>query len=154
MLGKADSIDFESRILQIYQQCRSKEEIDAAFEKLQNDMQEEIDTRMDEVRKQVIEHFDINVQEHLRTTKDATGAFLNRYQHIFWELTKFVLSSEAVFDDAKHTFRLQVLGSWLQEGCLLHAECIRFRRYSLPIVASAGAACAEYGTFAGYGRWC
>ena len=124
VLGKADSIDFESRILQIYQQCRSKEEIDAAFEKLQNDMQEEIDTRMDEVRKQVIEHFDINVQEHLRTTKDATGAFLNRYQHIFWELTKFVLSSEAVFDDAKHTFRLQVPVAGCKKGvyCMLNAS--------------------------------
>ena len=79
---------------------------------------------MDEVRKQVIEHFDINVQEHLRTTKDATGAFLNRYQHIFWELTKFVLSSEAVFDDAKHTFRLQVPVAGCKKGvyCMLNAS--------------------------------
>lgn len=108
VLGQADNVDFESRILQIYQQCRTKEEIDAAFEQLQHDMQDEIDSRMNKVREQVIEHFDINVQEHLRTTKDSTGAFLNRYQHIFWELTKYVLSSSAVFDDAKHTFRLTV----------------------------------------------
>ena len=62
---------------------------------------------MDEVRQEVIEHFDINVQEHLRTRKDETGAFLNRYQHIFWELTKYVLSSQAVFNDSNYTFVLQ-----------------------------------------------
>lgn len=107
ILGKADNIDIESRIWEIYQQCRSEEEINAAFSRLQADMQEEIDQRMDEVRQEVIEHFDINVQEHLRTRKDETGAFLNRYQHIFWELTKYVLSSQAVFDDSNYTFVLK-----------------------------------------------
>ena len=107
ILGKADNIDIESRIWEIYQQCRSEEEINAAFSRLQADMQEEIDQRMDEVRQEVIEHFDINVQEHLRTRKDETGAFLNRYQHIFWELTKYVLSSQAVFNDSNYTFALK-----------------------------------------------
>ena len=107
ILGKADNIDIESRIWEIYQQCRSEEEINAAFSRLQADMQEEIDQRMDEVRQEVIEHFDINVQEHLRTRKDETGAFLNRYQHVFWELTKYVLSSQAVFNDSNYTFVLK-----------------------------------------------
>ena len=123
VLGQADNVDFESRILQIYQQCRTKEEIDAAFEQLQQEMQNEIDSRMDKVREQVIEHFDINVQEHLRTTKDSTGAFLNRYQHVFWELTKYILSSEAVFDDVNHTFRLNVPVAGCKRGtyCMLNA---------------------------------
>ncbi len=108
VLGQADNIDIESRIWEIYQQCRTDEEIQQAFERLQADMQQEIDERMDIVRAEVIEHFDINVQEHLRTRKDDTGAFLNRYQHIFWELTKYVLSSQAVFSETTHTFRLRV----------------------------------------------
>ena len=107
VLGQADNIDIESRIWEIYQQCRTDEEIQQAYERLQADMQEEIDERMDIVRAEVIEHFDINVQEHLRTRKDDTGAFLNRYQHIFWELSKYVLSSQAVFSDTTHTFRLR-----------------------------------------------
>lgn len=106
VLGRADNLDIESRIWEIYQQCRSDEEIQAAFEKLQADMQDQIDERMDTVRAEVIENFDINVQEHLRTRKDDTGAFLNRYQHIFWELTKYILSSQAIFDEENHTFRL------------------------------------------------
>jgi len=55
----------------------------------------------------VLENFDINVQEHLRMTKDDTGAFLNRYEHIFWELTKYMLSKEAVFNDKQHAFVLR-----------------------------------------------
>lgn len=107
VLGKADSIDIESRIWEIYQQCRTENEINAAFERLQAEMQTSIDERMDKVRAEVIENFDINVQEHLRTRKDNTGVFLNRYQHMFWELTRFILGSKAVFDDGRHTFLLK-----------------------------------------------
>ena len=107
VLGQADTLDIESRIWEIYQQCRSEEEINQAFEQLQNEMQQQIDERMTEVRSQVLENFDINVQEHLRMTKDDTGAFLNRYEHIFWELTKYMLSKEAVFNDEQHTFVLR-----------------------------------------------
>lgn len=78
------------------------------FEELQAEMQQQIDQRMTEVRSQVLENFDINVQEHLRMTRDNTTGFLNRYEHIFWELTKFILSKEAVFNDKKHTFVLRV----------------------------------------------
>ena len=108
VLGQADTLDIESRIWEIYQQCRSEEEINQAFEQLQNEMQQQIDERMTEVRSQVLENFDINVQEHLRMTKDNTGTFLNRYEHIFWELTKYILSKEAVFNDEQHSFVLRV----------------------------------------------
>lgn len=108
VLGQADSIDIENRIWEIYQLCRSDEEIQSAFEKLQADMQEEIEEKLSAVRAEVLETFDINVQEHLRTRKDDTGVFLNRYQHIFWELTKFILSSQAIFDEEKHVFNLLV----------------------------------------------
>lgn len=107
VLGRADSLDIENRIWEIYQQCRSDEEIQSAFEKLQADMQEEIDEKMDTVRSEVLENFHINVQQHLRTRKDDTGVFLNRYQHVFWELTKYVLSAHAVFNDENHTFLLK-----------------------------------------------
>ena len=108
VLGQADTMDIESRIWDIYQQCRTEEEINQAFERLQKDMREQIDERMTEVRSQVLENFDINVQEHLRMTRDNTKGFLNRYEHIFWELTKYILCKEAVFDDSNHSFVLRV----------------------------------------------
>ncbi len=107
VLGRVDSLDIESRIYDIYQQCRTEAEIQAAFHKLQADMQAEIDERMDSVRQEVLDHFDIDVQEHLRMTHDTTGLFLNRYEYLFWELTKYVLHADASFDDEQHTFHLQ-----------------------------------------------
>lgn len=106
ILGKAEAIDFETRIWEIYQHCRSEKEINEAFEKLQADMQLEIDSRLTDIRQQVLENFDINVQEHLRIAKQEAGAFLNRYEHIFWELTKFVLKEVAIFDDTTFSFNL------------------------------------------------
>ena len=107
VLGRVDSLDIESRIYDIYQQCRTEAEIKAAFNRLQADMQAEIDERMDSVRHEVLENFDIDVQEHLRMTHDTTGLFLNRYEYIFWELTKYVLCADATFDDEQHTFKLE-----------------------------------------------
>lgn len=107
VIGEAENFPLEDRIFDIYQRCRTKEEIDAAFNQLREDMQSQIDVRMEEVRNQVLENFDINVQEHLRLANEDTRAFLNRYEHIFWELTRFILSADAVFDDANYSFMLR-----------------------------------------------
>lgn len=107
VLGRVDSLNIESRIYDIYQQCRAEQEIKAAFNRLQADMQAQIDERMDSVRREVLENFDIDVQEHLRMTHDTTGLFLNRYEYLFWELTRYVLRDDATFDDGQHTFSLR-----------------------------------------------
>ena len=52
VLGSIESgVDFEKRILAIYQECRTPEEIDAAFRALQAEMDEQIRTRMDDTRR-------------------------------------------------------------------------------------------------------
>ena len=107
ILGQADNIDFDRRILEIYQECRTEEEINAGFEQLQLDMQEQIDQCLSDVQQKVQESFDIDVQEHLRIVKRETGAFLNRYEYIFWELTKYILQDKAEFSDKDYTFRLK-----------------------------------------------
>lgn len=106
VLGQADALDFERRIWQIYQECRTDIEIQAAFEKLQDDFKEQINEKLQETKSKVLDHFDINVQERLKIAKNDTGAFLNRYEYIFWELTKYVLGDAAVFDDEKYSFNL------------------------------------------------
>ena len=107
VLGQIDGVDFEKRIWLIYQECRTEAEISTAFEKLQDELQSEISTRLDDVKEQVLKTFDIEVQERLKLAKEQTSAFLNRYEYIFWELTKFVLASKAIFDDEEHSFVLK-----------------------------------------------
>ena len=107
VLGRADELDFEKRIWEIYQECRTEEEINQAFERLQSDLQEQIDEKLKDVKEQVLENFDIGVQERLKLAKSEAGAFLNRYEHVFWELTKYILERDAEFDDETHSFVLK-----------------------------------------------
>lgn len=124
VLGQADAIDFERRIWEIYQECRTKAEINAAFEKLQQDLQEQISEKMQDVREQVLENFDIGVQERLKLAKSETGAFLNRYEHIFWELTKYILAKDASFDDQTYSFVLRLPVAGCKTGKYQLLSCV------------------------------
>jgi hypothetical protein len=107
VLGSIESgVDFEKRILAIYQECRTPEEIGAAFEALQAELDEQIRTRLDEARKTLFEHFDEDVHERLRVRLADTQAQLDRVGRRFWSLTRFMLADRGRFDDATLCFDL------------------------------------------------
>lgn len=107
VLGSIESgVDFEKRILAIYQQCRTPEEIDAAFRTLQAEMDESIRTRMDDTRRTLFEHFDEDVHQRLRLQLDDAKAQLDRFGQRFWSLTRFMLATQARFDDTALAFDL------------------------------------------------
>ena len=108
VLGTIESgVDFEKRILAIYQQCRTPEAIDAAFSALQAEMDESIRARMDDTRRSLFEHFDEDVHQRLRLQLDDAKAQLDRVGQRFWSLTRFMLDGSARFDDAALAFDLQ-----------------------------------------------
>lgn len=107
VLGTIESgVDFEQRILQIYQQCRTTEEIETAFQALQDEMQSSIRSKLDETRRALIENFDEDVHERLRFRLDQTRERLDRVGAMFWRLTKFALHDCAQFNDDDATFSL------------------------------------------------
>ena len=107
VLGSIESgVDFERRVLQIYQECRSEEEIQAAFRRLQAELDEQIQTKMRDTRKLLMEHFDEDVHERLKVNLAGTQEKLDRISRLFWEVTKHVLSDLAEFDDINLTFKL------------------------------------------------
>lgn len=107
ILGQIESgVDFEARILDLYQRCRSREEIDAAFAALQQEMEESITHRLDKTRRLLLEHFDQDVQARLRMRLDAARQQLNRIGLFFWELTRYQLADQAQFDEAALHFDL------------------------------------------------
>lgn len=107
VLGAIESgVDFEKRILAIYQQCRTSAEIDAAFRRLQEEMDESIRTRMDDTRRMLFEHFDEDVHERLRLQLESTKAQLDRFGRRFWNLTRFMLDGRANFHDHELVFDL------------------------------------------------
>lgn len=108
VLGSIESgVDFEKRILAIYQQCRTSEQIDAAFQALQTEMDDKIRTRLDETRRKLFEHFDDDVHQRLRLQLADTKAHLDQFGRRFWSLTHFMLSDRAKFDDTAHAFDLE-----------------------------------------------
>jgi hypothetical protein len=109
VLGTIESgVDFEKRILTIYQECRTPQEIEAAFCKLQEEMDEQIRTRMDDTRRKLFEHFDEDVHQRLRLQLADAKAQLDRVGERFWSLTRFILDGHARFDDDAPAFDLDL----------------------------------------------
>jgi len=107
VLGSIESgVDFEKRILSIYQQCRTPAEIDTAFKTLQAEMDERIQSRMTDTRKMLLENFDEDVHERLRIQLSDAKAQLDRFSKRFWSLSHFMLHELAKFDDAALVFDL------------------------------------------------
>ena len=71
VLGALESgVDFERRVLDIYQSCRTTAEIDAAFDALRKDLEGRIDQRLTEARALLLEHFDGDVRKRLKVAED------------------------------------------------------------------------------------
>lgn len=108
VLGSIESgVDFEKRILAIYQECRTSEEIEAAFQKLQEEMDESIRSRMDDTRRKLFERFDEDVHQRLRIKLADAKAQLDRVGQRFWTLTRYILADRARFDDDALAFDLR-----------------------------------------------
>ena len=108
VLGSIESgVDFERRVLAIYQQCRTLQEIDAAFQQLQAEMDESIQVRMDSNRKVLLEQFDEDVHGRLKLRLRDAKANLDRISRLFWTLTKFILARQARFSDDALAFELK-----------------------------------------------
>lgn len=109
VLGTIESgVDFEKRILSIYQECRTSEEIDAAFQALQKEMDEHIQARMTDTRKLLLENFDEDVHERLRVQMADVQAQLDRFSKRLWALTHHILKESAHFYDTELTFDLKL----------------------------------------------
>lgn len=108
ILGSIEAcVDFERRILEIYQGCRSEEEIQAAFEKLRMELDEQIQTKMRDTRKMLLEHFDEDVHDRLKVNLAGTQERLDRIGRLFWAVTRHTLQNHAQFDDQSFSFILQ-----------------------------------------------
>ncbi len=107
VLGSIENgIDFEKRIIEVYQQCRTKDEIERYFKKLNEEFEEQIAQRLKDVQSKLFEHFEASVIDKLKITLSETKIFLEKYEKWLWELTRYYLRNKAqfIFDD--YTFVL------------------------------------------------
>lgn len=102
-----NGVDFEKRIAQIYNECRSPQEIEAAFDALQEELQEQISEKMIKARSSLLENFDEAVKDKLRDNLAQSRSNLDQFERRLWLLARHALRKEADFDDIHHTFRLK-----------------------------------------------
>jgi len=108
VLGQLDSsASLESRILDLYQECRTPEEIELGFQKLQRDLNEQIQLTMADTRQKLLEHFDEDVHARIKIDYDDALRALDAVGRKFWRLTQFILDGQADFNEDNLAFRLK-----------------------------------------------
>ena len=106
VLGAIGSgVDFEKRIAQIYQDCRRPEEIKSAFDQLQEELKPQISERLEQAKSTLLENFDDEVREKLRSHYQEAKDELSRFEEKLWGATQFFLGDSATFTN-NYTFSL------------------------------------------------
>jgi superfamily II DNA/RNA helicase len=98
-------VDFEKRIAQIYNNCRKPEEIQEAFDQLQNDLKPQISERLEEVKSTLMENFDEEVREKLRSSMHETKESLSKFEDKLWKTTQYFLAEKAHYQN-DYSFKL------------------------------------------------
>jgi ERCC4-related helicase len=102
-----NGVDFEKRIAQIYNGCRTIDEIQKAFDDLQEELKPEISEKIKFVRTTLLENFDEAVMDKLRVDYEKSRAYLNAFEQKLWRTTRYFLSDCAEFDDDSFSFMLK-----------------------------------------------
>ena len=84
-------MDFEKRIADIYQTCRSTDEIRSAFDALQLELSFEINEAMTQTRQKLLDNFDDEVREKLRVRDADSKEVLGRFERRLIDLTRYEL---------------------------------------------------------------
>ena len=105
VLGAVQSgVDFEKRIVSIYQQCRTPEQIEFEFDTLQKELESEVAEARSLAQEQLLNNFDQEVIEKVRI--EATNC-RNRFEEMLWRATRFFLEPYARFDGVGFSFVLE-----------------------------------------------
>jgi SNF2 family DNA or RNA helicase len=91
------SVDIERRIYEIYQKCRSDQEIEYEFDQLQRALEETLAARETAARETLLNNFDRDVVSTLKTLRDDSKDFLQEYERVLLDLARAELP-EAEFD--------------------------------------------------------
>ena len=100
VLGALESgVDLEKRIAGVYQNCRTESEIQAGFDQLQFELDEQIQSRMAQTRRLLFENFDEEVHDRLRMRKEETSEALDRRTQMLLSLARQELADAAQWSD-------------------------------------------------------
>jgi len=82
------SIDIESRIYEIYQNCRSDQDIEYEFDQLQKALEKTLAARETAAREALLNNFDRDVVSALKTRRDQSNDFLQEHEQALMDLAR------------------------------------------------------------------
>lgn len=101
-----DGLDFEKRISDILTRCKTADEIEAAFQQLEDQFAGEISKEMASAKAKVFDHLDPNVQDRLKAYDEQSGDVLNKFERLLLAITQHELRDVATFEGDGRTFIL------------------------------------------------
>jgi adenine-specific DNA-methyltransferase len=105
VLGVLESgVDIERRIAEVYQNCRTNEEIQTAFDALQAELDAKIQARLAATRRTLLENFDEDVRSRLKISQEQTLECLSQRERWLLDLSRVELGDQAQFDLSRARF--------------------------------------------------
>ena len=100
VIGTLESgVDIERQVLDIYQRCRTAEQIAEAFAKLQKRLDERIQTKIENTRRILMEQFDEDVHRRLKFNLENARFQVKRTEELFWKVTTHILKKRVKLYD-------------------------------------------------------
>ena len=101
-----DGLDFEKRINDILNSCKTADEIDAAFDKLDAQFSTQISREMKRAQAKVFDNLDPKVQDKLKSYDAETRVTLNTFERLLLSVTQHELTNYADFSNGGTHFHL------------------------------------------------
>lgn len=87
----SDGVDFERAVASIFDLCRTTEEINRAFDALQESLGVKREEKLEEAKQLVLENLSPTTQEKLHIMKKRVDDYLERRKQIFWDMSVVML---------------------------------------------------------------
>ena len=118
VLGALESgIDIERRVGQILRECRTDVEIKEGFDKLQQELEDLINARVQQTKASLLENFDEEVIEKLKFRQSKDSQRVDRYNKHLWKLAISILEDKLdEIDHNKYSFKLRESLGDIQAG--------------------------------------
>lgn len=105
ILGSSDSVlgtmedgkDLEKAIMEIYATCRTTDEINRAFDELQNKYRDDIETSISAAKEDLLKNFEEDVQKYFDDVLMSTESSISNIERLLWRILKALWSKEICF---------------------------------------------------------
>jgi len=101
-----DGLDFEKNISDILNRCKTADELDSAFKRLEEQYASEISQEMASAKAKVFDNLDPHVQDRLKAYDAQSGDVLNKFERLLLAVTRHELAEVATFEEDGRTFVL------------------------------------------------